>query len=527
MRGGIMKRGKSGIAIVVILVTAVLLTFTLAACGETSHKHSLTHVDAEESTCTLQGNIEYWECTSCGKYFKDADATIEATWEELRLPMLEHDYDPATHRCKNCGSYDDEGAQTALSYELNEQKDGYIVSSCGSSATSVEIPDEINGLPVVGIKGGAFENRSNLTSVTIGNNVTSIDSHAFYGCSGLTSITIPDSVTSIDSHAFYGCSGLTSITIPDSVTSIGWSAFDGCSGLTSVTIPDSVTSIDSYAFSGCSGLTSITIPDSVTSIGSSAFSGCSGLTSIVVPNSVTSIGDWAFDGCSGLTSITIPFVGEKADGSGSTSFDGIFGWTVPDSLKEVIITGGTSIGDWAFDGCSGLISVTIPDSVTSIGNGAFHGCSGLTSITIPFVGESADGLGDTHFGYIFGAYDASDNEYCVPASLQEVVVTGGDVIAEDAFYGCGNLTSVTLPDGITSIGDSAFYGCDGLLSLTIPDSVTSIGNGAFWRCSGLTTINFQGTMAQWQAIEKGSNWDYLTGEYAVICTDGTISKADA
>ena len=111
--------------------------------------------------------------------------------------MLEHDYDPATHCCKNCGSYDNEGAQTALSYELNEQKDGYIVSSCGSSATSVEIPDEINGLPVVGIKGGVFENCSNLTSVTIGNSVTSIDSHAFYGCSGLTSITIPDSVTSI------------------------------------------------------------------------------------------------------------------------------------------------------------------------------------------------------------------------------------------------------------------------------------------------------------------------------------------
>ena len=291
-----MKRGRIGVVIAVILAAAMLLTFTLAACGEKPHEHSLTHVDARESTCTLQGNIEYWECTSCGKYFKDADATIEATWEELRLPMLEHDYDPATHCCKNCGSYDDEGAQTALSYELNEQKDGYIVSSCGSSATSVEIPDEINGLPVVGIKGGAFENRSNLTSVTIGNNVISIDSHAFYGCSGLTSITIPDSVTSIGDYAFFGCSGLTSITIPDSVTSIGWSAFDGCSGLTSVTIPDSVTSIDSYAFSGCSGLTSIVIPDSV-----------------------TSIGEYAFSGCSGLTSITIPFVGGKADGDISSA----------------------------------------------------------------------------------------------------------------------------------------------------------------------------------------------------------------
>ena len=278
MWGGIMKRGKSGIAIAVVLIAVMLLTFTLAACGETSHKHSLNYVDAEESTCTLQGNIEYWECTSCGKYFKDADATIEATWEELLLPMLEHDYDPATHRCKNCGSYDNEGAQTALSYELNEQKDGYIVSSCGSSATSVEIPDEINGLPVVGIKENAFENRSNLTS-----------------------ITIPDSVTRIGSYAFYECSGLTSIAIPDSVTSIGDDAFRECSNLTSVSIGNNVASIGAWAFDGCSGLTSIVIPDSVTSIGSSAFSRCSG-----------------------LTSITIPFVGEKADGSGSTSFDCIF-----------------------------------------------------------------------------------------------------------------------------------------------------------------------------------------------------------
>ena len=108
-----MKRGKSGVVIAVILAATMLFTFTLVACGETSHKHSLTHVDAEESTCTSEGNIEHWECTSCGKYFKDADATIEATWGELQLPMLEHDYDPATRCCKNCGSYDNEGAQAA------------------------------------------------------------------------------------------------------------------------------------------------------------------------------------------------------------------------------------------------------------------------------------------------------------------------------------------------------------------------------------------------------------------------------
>ena len=489
-----MKRGRIGVVIAVILAAAMLLTFTLAACNENSHEHSLTHVDARESTCTSGGNIEHWQCTSCGKYFKDADATIEATWGELQLPLIEHDYDPATHCCKNCGSYDNEGAQTALSYELNEQKDGYIVSSCGSSATSVEIPDEINGLPVVGIKGGAFENRSNLTSVTIGNNVTSIGSWAFSGCSGLTSITIPDSVTSIDSYAFSGCSGLTSITIPDSVTSIGYYAFSGCVSLTSVTIPDSMTSIDSYAFSGCSGLTSIVVPNSVTSIGKWAFSGCSGLTSIVIPDSVTSIGEYAFYECSGLTSITIPFVGEKADGTGARHFSYIFGTSIngmnyylPESLKEVIITGGTSIGDYAFFECSGLTSITIPDSVTSIGYAAFEGCSGLTSVTI----------GD-----------------------------GVEEIGSQAFYGCTSLSSVNIPNSVKEIGSNAFKDCISLQSIFLPITVHSVGQGAFSGCSQLT-IMCEAKKVNWSyewnggcKVELGCNAVNTNTDYDYVLHDG-------
>ena len=119
----------------------------------------------------------------------------------------------------------------------------------------------------------------------------------------ITSVTIGNSVTSIGSNAFYDCYGLTSITIPNSVTSIGMSAFAWCSGLTSITIPNSVTSIGDWAFRDCSGLTSIEIPNSVTSIGESAFLYCSGLTSVTIGNSVTSIGGYAFSGCTGLTSI--------------------------------------------------------------------------------------------------------------------------------------------------------------------------------------------------------------------------------
>lgn len=155
------------------------------------------------------------------------------------------------------------------------------------------------------IDNSAFYNCSGLTSVTIGNGVTSIGDNAFSGCDGLTSVTIGNGVTSIGDNAFFGCSGLTSITIPNSVTSTGYQAFHNCSSLTSVTIPDSVTTISYAAFSGCSGLTSVTIGNSVRNIGSSAFDGCSGLTSVTIPDSVTFMGDYAFDGCSGLKTVRI------------------------------------------------------------------------------------------------------------------------------------------------------------------------------------------------------------------------------
>ena len=447
-------------------------------------------------------------------------------------------------------------------------------------ATSITIPNGVTVIP-----SSAFRGCTGLTSITIPSSVTSIGAGAFRGCTDLKSIIVDEgntkyhsagnclietatktlilgcetsviptngSVTSIGSSAFYGCNGLTSVTIPDSVTSIGSYAFEDCRGLTSVTIPDSVTSIGYSAFKGCTGLTSVTIPDSVTSIGRAAFYGCSGLTSVTIGNGVTSIGDYAFYGCSSLTSITIPdsvtSIGEYAfyntawynnqpDGlvyAGKVAYK--YKGTMPSNTSIVLKEGTLGIANYAFNsafsGCTGLTSVTIPDSVTSIGYSAFKGCTGLTSVTI---GNSVTSIGS----YAFSDCDKLQDIYitdiaawCNISGLDDLMYSGTSnknlyinnelatsitipngvtAIPSYAFCGCTGLTSVTIPDSVTSIGSAAFadckgltsviignsvtrigdyvfYGCNGLTSVTIPDSVTSIGYQAFCNCSGLTSV---------------------------------------
>ncbi len=218
----------------------------------------------------------------------------------------------------------------------------------------VNIPSEIDGLPVTQIVDWAFPN-----------------------CSGLTSVTIPESVTSIGIAAFEDCSELTSVTISEGVTSIGNGAFENCPRLTSVTIPESVTSIGNYAFEDCSGLTSVTIPESVTSIGLRAFSQTPWLEAEQEENPLVIINGILIDGTAC----------EKAD------------VTIPESV--------TSIVGSAFYDCSRLISVTIPESVTNIGEMAFCGCSGLTSVII----ENPDCEIYNSKYTISNEYDAFDSHY--------------------------------------------------------------------------------------------------------------------
>ena len=330
---------------------------------------------------------------------------------------------------------------------------------------------------------------------------------AFYNCSGLTSITIPDGITSIGMDAFRNCSALTSINIPDSVTSIGSYAFSGCKGLTNPVIGNNTTSIGNFAFAGCTGFTDIVIPNSVTSIGELAFRNCINLTSVTIPDSVTSIKSGVFQECSKLISVNIPSNLTLIANNLFYNCDSLTDINIPDNI--------TTIGSGAFGSCSGLTSITIPDSVTSIGSGAFKECSGLTDLTIPFVGAIAGVTESSNnqytFGHLFGGSDfvggvAVEQSYkssasstisttsYLPSSLKNVTVTGG-YIPYNAFQNCSMLTSVSMGNGVTSIGGSAFYNCTGLTSVTIPDSVTKIGSSAFRGCSGLTSVTIPNSVS--------------------------------
>ena len=382
-------------------------------------------------------------------------------------------------------------------YEANENEKTITITGTAADLTVSKLYSEysINGeiYSVTSIGQYAFCDCANLTSITIPDSVTSIGSSAFEGCASLTSVTIPDSVTSIGSSAFEGCASLTSITIPDSVTSIGSLAFEGCASLTSITIPNSVTSIGKFAFRDCTSLTSVTIPNSVTSIGESAFRDCTSLTSITIPDSVTSIGNYAFYNCTSLTSITIP--------EGVTSI-GNYAFRYCTSLTSITIPYSvTSIGSYAFEGCASLTSITIPDSVTSIGESAFYNCTSLTSITIP---DSVTSIGNYAFyncvSLVFYEYDNAlyigndENHYVALIKCESIYINSCSVkegckfILAVAFRYCESLTSITIPDSVTSIGSSAFLGCTSLTSITIPDSVTSIGSSAFEGCASLTSI---------------------------------------
>lgn len=339
----------------------------------------------------------------------------------------------------------------------------------------------------------AFEDCSNLTTITIPNNVKSLDKQAFSRCYNLVNIGFSGSLETIGVEVFGNCTGLITFNVPNGVKTITSTAFSGCSNLTSITIPASVSYIGGTPFNGCLKLTSIIvdsnnevyespagsnaiiektthtlvagckntiIPESVVTIGNNAFLNCS-LSSLIIPGNVTAVGNYAFSD-SNLSSVTLS---EGLKTIGEKSFYNC------NRLNNIILPNSlTTIGVSAFEGCTSISSINIPCNVTTIGGLAFSGCTNLSSIVIP---NNVTTIG----GSIFNG--------CT--NLKTAIIEGG-TIGYQQFYGCKNLESVHLNDGLTTINNNAFIGCTSLTSIILPRTVTAIGSAAFSDCNNLLLV---------------------------------------
>ena len=383
-----------------------------------------------------------------------------------------------------------------------------------SSLIGIILPDSVTY-----INNGTFRDCTNLADITIPDGVTQLNDDLFAGCTSLANIVIPDTVTTIGSSVFFDCDSLTVLPIPEGVTAIGTGTFEECDGLTDIVIPDNVTSIGFYAFQNCTNLTSVTLPDGLTSIGNSAFENCDSLTAIAIPDSVTSIGAFAFQYCDNLETVTLPDTLTAIESFLFRDCTSLTGITLPNSV--------TSIGSSAFSGCTGLTNLIIPDNVTSIGDGAFSDCTSLMGITIPdrvdTIGSYAFtrcsslsfidvSTGNTSYCSVDGVLFSKDRTELISyphgkAADSYVIPDSVTVIADSAFYGSANLTSITIPNTITEIGSSTFTGCTSLTDITIPGSVTSIGDEAFYNCSSLTDVYYSGSEAEWEAIDISSRYN--------------------
>ena len=374
--------------------------------------------------------------------------------------------------------------------------------------------DDENGIAQVtskpsGYYTGDITIPANIEFNSIVYSVTSIDNNTFYKCSDLASIEIPNSVTSIDSYAFSGCSGLTSIEIPSSVTAIGSNAFSG-TGISSVIIPKNIIAIEDNPFAECTSLTTIVVENGNTKydsrnncnaiIETSSNTLLSGCKNTSIPNSVTSIGDYAFDGCSALYSVSIP---DNVMTIGRGAFYGCY------NLTSIIIPENvTSIGGYAFCKCSGLTSLSIPKNVTNIEAGAFNLSGNFESITVAPENTKYDSRNgcnaiiETATNSLIrgckntiipdGVTKIKSAAFSSSVDLCSITIPNSVTIIESwAFLDCSSLSSITIGNSVNYIWEWAFQNCSSLTSIKIPSSVTSLGGGVFEGCTGLASITVE------------------------------------
>ena len=353
----------------------------------------------------------------------------------------------------------------------------------GRLGASCIVPDTVTAIAPY-----AFQNNTNLTSVTLPNGLLSIGDGAFLDCSALGSVQLPYGLKTIGMNAFENCSSLTGhIVLPDSIASIGRYAFANCS-FTEITFQGNIGLLDYFVFENNVDLKKVTIcgdiwADPNRQWWTAPFDGCTSLETIIVEEGVTRIAEEMFAYIPSNVSITLPSTLKTID---------MYAFWCCTGLTSIVIPEGVTIIDVSvFQGCTGLTSVTIPEGVTTLERDVFDGCTNLTSINLPSTLTS---------------------------------------IGENCFYNSG-LTSVSIPEGVTTIGSGAFSRCGDLVSIDLPISLQQTGTDAFWECYSLAQINYAGTRTDKKAISfdtgslsvlRNAVWQYsYTGYDDVNVTENT------
>lgn len=347
----------------------------------------------------------------------------------------------------------------------------------GCSALESVTFDGVSNLTNIGWL--AFNNCKALKEIEIPSYVERIDGNAFRECTSLTAVTFApvSELTEIGDRAFQDCENLREVLIPQKVKNIGEEAFYNCEKIESLSfeLGSQLETVGEHAFSSCISLSSVILPKGLKTIESFAFSVCDNLKEVTIPETVESVGADLFLGCDSLENITIPFLGSTITDMENAELDYFFEWKMvvvkPRNLKRVTITKGGNIADYAFANYDGLTEVSIPSSITTIGDSAFSSCDNLTKVN----------FGENSQLKIIGskAFDGC-------SSLKEIIIPNGVTqIKEEAFSNCLALKEIRIPNSVITMGRWVFYRCPSLKIYCQVQSRPSGWDGS-WKDSSCT-----------------------------------------
>ncbi len=492
------------IKITLLLSAVCCLAAGFGACKEKSQDPHEYQTIVVERTCTQDGYTLRYCTKGCGTFsMNDVEKALGHTLDE-------------TQACTVClqSMRSTEGLLYAVKEDVLAPENTYaILTGYEGDAAHVTVGYTSDGIPVKEIARDAFQN-SSIKSIILCDVVQTVCANAFYRCNDLTGVQLSDGVKDLQDGAFFGCDSLKEIHIPKNVENIGISAFELCESLEKFTVAEEnwrFKEIDGnlYLYDG----TPYGIKEDYFYLHRYAL-GKKDKT-FAIPEGVTHVAQYAFSDAKTLTKVTIP-----------------------DTVKE--------IGSGAFARCDNLSEVTIPDTVTSIGGSAFYRCISLREMEIP---ASVTEIIGTLFGCCVRlenirvaadnpAYTAIDGdlytkdgktliEYAIGKPVATFALPNGVTnVHTHAFIYAPYLTEVVLPNGVTELGWDAFYGAQALEKVTVPNTLSKIGVGTF-RCPTLKEIVFQGTTAEWAALEKEADWLYFEGEgLKITCEDGWLWETE-